>query len=53
MSKAIDTAIKNNTIEDKIAKLEAHKKAIEEKISECKQALERSKKPELLEGDKR
>lgn len=35
------------TIEDKITKLEAHKKAIEEKIAECQKALERSKKPKL------
>ena len=47
MTKAIDAAIKDGTIEDKIVKLEAHKKAIEEKIAECKEALERSKKPKL------
>ena len=44
MSKAIKIAIKDGTIEEKIANLEAHKKAIEAKIKECQEALEASKK---------
>ena len=47
MTKRIETAIAAGTIEDKIAKLEAHKKAIEAKIAECQDAWERSKKPKL------
>lgn len=47
MSKKIEAAIEDGIIEDKIAKLEVHKKAIEEKIAECKEALEKSKKPKL------
>lgn len=47
MSKKIKAAIKSGTIEEKIAKLEAHKKAIEEKIAECQEALEESKKPKM------
>lgn len=47
MTKRIETAIAAETIEDKIAKLEAHKKAIEAKITGCQGAWERSKKPKL------
>lgn len=47
MTKRIESAIAAGTIEDKIAKLEAHKKAIEEKIAECQEAWKRSKKPKL------
>lgn len=47
MSKTIEDAIKDGTIIDEIAKLEADKKAIEEKIAECQEALERSRKPKL------
>lgn len=47
MTKAIEAAIKDGTIKDKIEKLEAHKREIEEKIKECKEAWEKSKKPKL------
>lgn len=47
MTKSIEDAIKDGTIEDKISKLEAHKRAIEEKIKECQEAWEKSKKPKL------
>lgn len=47
ITKTIEAAIKDGTIEDKIEKLEAHKREIEAKIKECQEALERSKKPKL------
>lgn len=47
MTKAIEYAIKDGTIEDKISKLEAHKREIEAKIKECQEAWEKSKKPKL------
>lgn len=47
MTKAIEDAIKNATIEDKISKLEAHKREIEEKIKEYQEAWEKSKNPKL------
>lgn len=47
MTKAIEDAIKDGTIEDKISKLEAHKREIEAKIKECQEAWEKSKNPKL------
>lgn len=47
ITKKIEAAVKNGTIKYKIEKLEAHKREIEAKIKECKEALERSKKPKL------
>ena len=47
MTKSIELAVKNGTIEDKIAKLKARKEFIEAKIDECQKALEESKKPKL------
>lgn len=43
MTKVIELSLKNGTIEEKISKLEAHKKVIEEKIDECKEALKEYK----------
>lgn len=47
MTKTIETAIKDGTIECKIIKLEAYKREIEAKIKECQEAWEKSKKPKL------
>lgn len=47
MSKAIIAAISSGTIKEKIANLEAHKKAIEDKIAECQEAVEAHKRAKI------